>query len=86
MKEHSDTQVKVTHDSIRARVKFINYFELPGGTTMLCQLEMVNGYIVNGLAAIEDGNLDAAKETAYEEAFSKCWSLEKYAVRERRHH
>jgi hypothetical protein len=78
----------VTLNDITARVSETIYSVLPGTTTTICQLRMVNGYTVLGTSACVDPtkyNQALGEKYAYEDAINKCWPLEGYLLAERRY-
>jgi hypothetical protein len=89
MQEHHDTlPTSVTLNDIIARVTKTIYSVLPGTTTTVCQLRMVNGYTVLGTSACVDPtkyNQALGEKYAYEDAINKCWPLEGYLLAERRY-
>jgi hypothetical protein len=89
MQEHHDTlPTSVTLNDIIARVTETIYSVLPGTTTTVCQLRMVNGYTVLGTSACVDPtkyNQALGEKYAYEDAINKCWPLEGYLLAERRY-
>ena len=88
MREHHDTlPSKVTVTDITARVTETVYSVLPGTTTTICHLRMVNGYTVLGTSACVDPtkfNQALGEQYAYEDAIKNCWPLEGYLLAERR--
>jgi hypothetical protein len=89
MQEHIETlPTSVTLNDIIARVTETIYSVLPGTTTTVCQLRMVNGYTVLGTSACVDPtkyNQALGEKYAYEDAINKCWPLEGYLLAERRY-
>lgn len=78
----------VTLTDITARVIETIYSVLPGTTTTICQLRMVNNYTVLGTSACVDPtkyNQALGEKYAYEDAINKCWPLEGYLLAERRY-
>ena len=85
MREHHDTlPSKVTVADITARVAETVYTVLPGTTTTICQLRMVNGYTVLGISDPTKFNQALGEQYAYEDAIKNCWPLEGYLLAERR--
>ena len=77
--------MKVTLDGIKAKIKGETYLVLPDGRTTLCQLEMENGYTINGYSACVDPaefNRDTGRKYAFESAVSQIWPLEGYLLAE----
>jgi hypothetical protein len=89
MQEHIETlPSSVTLTDITARVIETIYSVLPGTTTTICQLRMVNNYTVLGTSACVDPtkyNQALGEKYAYEDAINKCWPLEGYLLAERRY-
>ena len=78
----------VSLNDIQARVASVIYTVLPGTTTTLCQLRMVNGYTIIGISACVDPtkyNQALGEKYAYEDAINKAWPLEGYLLAERRY-
>ena len=74
-------------DDIRSRVRSTSYTRL-SGTLTVCQIEMVNGYIVLGTSACVDPreyNQALGEKYAHEDALNKLWPLEGYLLAERRY-
>ena len=73
---------------IQARIAKVTYTVLAETTTTVCQLQMVNGYVVLGTSACVDPakfNQALGEKYAYEDAINKCWPLEGYLLAERRY-
>jgi hypothetical protein len=76
----------VTLNDIQDRIKKTTYTLMPGTTTTMCQLEMVNGYSVWGMSACVDPsayNQGLGEKYSYEDAINKLWPLEGYLLSER---
>lgn len=79
-------KMKVTEESIKAKIKAAHYFQ-PLGTLTVCVLELTSGFAVIGKSACVDcANFDEAtgRELAYRAAFQKMWELEGYLLAELR--
>lgn len=79
--------VRVTLDSMQAKVKSTTYTRLPDTTTTICQLTLENGYTVLGTSACVDPkqyNQALGEKYAYEDAINKMWPLEGYLLAEQR--
>jgi len=77
------TAPRVTEDSIRAKIKHISYIVHEHLT--LCIIELRNGFFVVGQSApASPANFKAevGKRYSYDQAFTKIWELEGYALRE----
>jgi hypothetical protein len=77
--------MKVTLDGIKAKIKGETYLVLPDGRTTLCQLELQNGYTINGLSACVDPkefDRDLGRKYAFEDAIRQIWPLEGYLLAE----
>lgn len=80
--------MKVTLESIKAKIKGETYLVLPDGRTTVCQLTMENGYTVNGHSACVDAsefNRDLGRKYAFESAVSMIWPLEGYLLAQQMH-
>ena len=72
--------MKVTEESIKAKIKAVHCFQ-PLGALTICVLELVNGFNVIGKSVSIDEA--AGRELAYRAAFQKLWELEAYLLAER---
>ena len=84
------TAPRVTEESIKAKIKSVDYTTLAIGETLgtLCIITMHNGWVSTGFAApVSTENFDAevGKRYAYENAFKPLWQLEGYLLRETLH-
>lgn len=78
------TAPRVTPDQIDACIKAAQYYVFPGTTLTVCCLHLANGYTVTGESACaspENFDEEVGKEVAYNQARSKIWALEGYALR-----
>jgi hypothetical protein len=89
MQEHIDTlPTAVSASDIHARIKATAYHLLPGTTTTICQITLVNGFTVLGQSACVDPtkyNQALGEKYSFEDAFNKIWPLEGYLLTERRY-
>lgn len=78
----------VTNQTIDNRIDTVIYHRLPGTTVTICQIKMVNGFVVLGESACvnpADFNQEKGESIAHENARKKLWSLEGYLAAERRY-
>lgn len=91
MKDHdipTPLPTSVTLADMQARIAKVTYTILPDTTTTVCQLHMVNGYVVLGTSACVDPkqfSQATGEKYAYEDAINECWTLEGYLLAERRY-
>lgn len=81
------TAPRVTEETIKLKIKSIDYTTLAIGETLgtLCFITMQNGWVSTGFAApVSTENFDAevGKRYAYDNAFEPLWQLEGYLLRE----
>lgn len=77
---------RLTPAHIDSVIREIKYHVVPGTTTTICSLILMNGYVVNGeSAAASQANFNEAigKEIAYNNARDKIWPLLGYQLRDR---
>ena len=77
--------MKVTTESIDAKITTASYFQIPGSTVTICQLTLQNGFGVIGQAAcVNPANFDeqVGKTIAYQNARDQIWKLEGYLLKE----
>lgn len=84
------TAPKVTEESIKAKIKSVDYETIVYGDTIgtLCIIMMENGWMSTGFAAPvshENFDKDVGKRYAYDKAFQPLWQLEGYLLREQQH-
>lgn len=75
----------VSLSDIQARIAKVEYTVLPDTTTTICQMHMVNGYVILGFSACVDKNKfnqALGEKYAYEDAINKSWPLEGYLLAE----
>lgn len=78
----------VTNQSIDNRIDTVTYYRLPGTTVTICQIKMVNGFVVLGESACvnpADFNQEKGEQIAHDNAREKLWPLEGYLAAERRY-
>ncbi len=78
----------VTLASIDSRIDTVTYHLLRGTTVTVCEIKMVNGFVVIGHSACvkpEDFDAKIGQEIAYENAFQNLWQLEGYLAAEDRY-
>lgn len=90
MMDHAANNIpdKVSFPDMLKRIVKTVYTVLPDSTTTVCQLHMVNGYVVLGFSAcVEPSNYNRAlgEKYAYEDAINKLWPLEGYLLAELRY-
>jgi len=75
--------MKLNRDEIHEKIKTRTYFVLPDGRTTICQLELENGFTINGISSVLDGNdfnLLMGRQFAYQDAVRQIWPLEAYLL------
>jgi len=80
--------MSVTTQSIDLRIDTVTYHRLRGSTVTICEIKMVNGFVVVGHSACvnaEDFNAELGEQVAYDNAYDKVWELEGYLASERRY-
>lgn len=80
------TAPRLTPAHIDSVVKDIHYHIVPGTTTTICSLVLMNGFVVNGESAAaspENFNESIGREIAYNNARDKIWQLEGYLLKQR---
>lgn len=80
------TAPRLTPAHIDSAIKEISYYRVPGTTTTICSLILMNGFVVNGEAAatsLENFNEQIGKEIAYDNARDKIWQLEGYLLKQK---
>ena len=78
----------VTNQSIDNRIDTVTYYRLPGTTVTICQIKMVNGFVVLGESACvnpADFDQELGESLAHDDAREKLWPLEGYLAAERRY-
>ncbi len=78
----------VTNQSIDMRIDTVTYHRLPGTTTTICAIKMVNGFTVLGQSACvnpADFDQELGESLAHDDAREKLWPLEGYLAAERRY-
>ncbi len=80
------TPHRVSLDSIKAKILFIDYWYPPRHPHFtVCLITMKNGFILVGKSAPADPenfDLELGKQFAYEDAVRQIWPLEAYLLRE----
>jgi hypothetical protein len=86
------TAPRVTEDSIKAKIKAVEYHEIEGLATStvgtLCVITMLNGWMSTGFSAPaspENFDQEVGRRYAYDNAFKQLWQLEGYLLREDLH-
>ena len=80
--------MKVTLESIKAKLKGETYLVLPDGRTTLCVLTMENGFTITGTSACVDPtefNLSLGRKYAFEEALRQVFTVEAYLLCQKLH-
>ena len=85
--EHPEKPLRtaVSLNDIQDRIKKTTHTVLPDTTTTVCQLHMVNGYVILGTSGCVDPakfNKALGEKYAYEDAINKAWPLEGYLLAE----
>lgn len=78
--------MRVTIEQIESKIKGETYLVLPDGRTTLCQLELQNGYTINGYSACVDAkefDRDLGRKYARQDAVNQIWPLEGYLLAEK---
>lgn len=65
-------------------IKEITYIVSPTGRSIICELLLVNGYVVHGTSLQVNDQL-LGKQYAYNSAKQKLWELSAFAVHDRIH-
>lgn len=76
---------KITVKSINDRIATVRFFVIPGTTTTLCYITMVNGFnFIGQSACVDERNFDLSigQEIAERDALAKIWSYEGYLLAE----
>ena len=80
------TAPRVTPEHIDSVIREANYLILPGTTTTLCYLTLLNGHQVIGTSACvspENFNAELGQKIAFSNAREKIWELEGYLLNQR---
>ena len=80
--------MKLTEQHIDERIDTVDYQRVPGTTTTVCTIKLVNGFVLLGQSAcIDPASFDeqTGKDIAYKKARDKIWELEGYLACEARH-
>ena len=85
----SKTAPRVTEESIKAKIEYVEYQSVgpEGGqlTGTLCIITMKNGWLSTGFSAPADPrnyDFEVGKRYAYDNAFKPLWQLEGYLLRD----
>ena len=73
--------MKLTEKHIDDRIDTVTYQHVPGTTTTVCTIKLVNGFVLLGQSAcIDAADFDeqVGKDIAYKKARDKIWELEGY--------
>jgi len=73
----------VTRTMIDAKIAKVRYAEPESSVVSVCVITMQNGYYVTGVGTSARG-VDAARMSAYQNAYRQLWPLEHYLLCERR--
>lgn len=79
---------KVTAQGIEEKIRTTVYTRLPGTTTTVCQITLVNGYVVLGTSACvspENYDEEIGRAEAYKDALARIWPLEGYLLAQQRY-
>jgi len=77
---------RLTPDLIKSKIKNVHYVIMPSGKTMICEIELLNGFTVRGEASVvskDNFNKEIGEDISFKNAFSKIWELEGYLLQER---
>lgn len=78
---------KLSLDDLKAKVVGELFVKVGDTTTMMCSLQLENGFVVTGTSACIDPanfDLEIGKQIAYDNAIDKIWQLEGYLLAQRR--
>lgn len=78
--------MKVTLESIKAKIKSETYLVLPDGRTTLCVLTLENGFTVTGTAACVDPkefDMNVGRKYSFEDAMRTVCTVEAYLLMEK---
>lgn len=68
----------VTNQSIDNRIDTVTYYRLPGTTVTICQIKMVNGFVVLGESACvnpADFNQEKGEQIAHDNDYFACHAM-----------
>jgi len=85
-KEEKPVAPTVTYESIKKKIRHVDYWESPSGKATVCELTLENGFTVRGESAvvcIENFKKDVGRKIAYDNAVEKIWMLEGYLLQEK---
>jgi len=85
-KEEKPVAPTVTYESIKKKIRHVDYWESPSGKAIVCELTLENGYTVRGESAVvckENFKKDVGRKIAYDKAVDKIWALEGYLLQEK---
>jgi hypothetical protein len=80
---------KVTEESIKAKIRSVEFHYVDGGMGTICVITMQNGWIQTGFSKSADPrnhDEEVGKRYAYDNAFKPLWQLEGYLLREQLSH
>ena len=80
------TAPRLTPAHIDSTIKDVAYHVVPGTTTTICSLVLMNGFVVNGESASaspENFNESIGKQIAFDNARDKIWQLEGYLLKQK---
>jgi hypothetical protein len=83
-----DIPTGLSHDYLKSRIVETIFNRVEGTTTIVCNLKLINGFVVTGTSACVDPTVydeEIGNHIAFEDAFEKIWQLEGYLLKERRH-
>lgn len=79
---------RLTPDWIDSVIKGVTYTVLPSGRTMVCEMELKNGFSVLGKSACvskENFNQEIGEKISYANAREKIWEFEGYLLKQHLH-
>lgn len=82
------TAPRITIQTVEDCIKRVQFHHFAGTTTIVCALELSNGFVVTGESACaspENFNHEIGMKIARENARSKIWVLEGYLLKQRMH-
>ena len=77
---------RLTPSHIDSVIKEIKYHVVPGTSTTICSLVLVNGFVVNGesaAASMENFDKSIGEKISFDNARDKIWALEGYLLKQK---
>lgn len=79
------TAPRISTESIKDKIKQVEYYIFPNTTTTVCCITLENGFTVIGESACaskENFDKYIGESIAYTNAFDKIWNIEGYLLKE----